>query len=114
MIQDEIIITFDQKRLTACIYCEIDHHTSFRLRKRIDEELFLRMPQVLCIDFSNVRFMDSSGIALIIGRAEAMAAFCGSVRIIGLSAPLLKIVKLSGVDKLPNLTINQNALNEGI
>ena len=90
--------------LSARINCEIDHHTASRLRTRIDREMFVVRPQVLCLDFAEVRFMDSSGIALILGRVETAASMGSRVHLEGLSLPLFKLVRLSGIEKIKNLT----------
>ena len=102
------IITFSrtQTALRAQISCEIDHHTAGRLRARIDRELFLERPKILCLDFSEVRFMDSSGIALILGRVESSDAVGAEVRLEGLTPTLLKLVRLSGIERIKNLTVS--------
>lgn len=102
------IITFalSARTLTARISCEIDHHTAARLRTRIDHELFLERPCVLCLDFCEVRFMDSSGIALILGRVESAAVVGAKVHLVGLSPTLFKLVRLSGIERIKNLTIS--------
>ncbi len=93
------------RELTAHLMCEIDHHTARGIRERIDERMFLIKPEVLIIDFSEVRFMDSSGIGLILGRVETAGAVGAAVRICGLTPTLLKLIRLSGVDKVKNLSI---------
>ena len=100
------IVSFSQMNstLTARINCEIDHHTASRLRARIDREMFAVRPQVLCLDFADVRFMDSSGIALILGRVETASAVEARVHLDGLSVALFKLVRLSGIEKIKNLT----------
>ena len=102
------IITFShsQGSLTARISCEIDHHTASRLRSRIDRELFLERPLMLYLDFSEVRFMDSSGIALILGRVECAGAVGAKVCLVGLSPALFKLVRLSGIERIKNLTVS--------
>lgn len=102
------IITFSQSgpTLIARISCEIDHHTAGRLRTRIDRELFAERPQVLRLDFGEVRFMDSSGIALILGRVESAGAVGARVHLDGLSPTLLKLVRLSGIERIKNLTVS--------
>ena len=102
------IITFSRSgnTLTARISCEIDHHTAGRLRSRIDHELFMERPRVLCLDFQDVRFMDSSGIALILGRVESAGAVGADVHLDGLGASLLKLVRLSGIERIKNLTVS--------
>ncbi len=102
----EDVIFFESGReLTARLRCELDHHTAKKTRERIDGQLFLVRPETLTIDFSEVRFMDSSGIGLILGRVESAGAVGASVRIKGLTPQLLKLIRLSGVDKVENLSI---------
>jgi anti-anti-sigma factor len=50
--------------------------------------------------------MDSSGIALIIGRVEVARAVGATVRVSGLSPTLRKLVRLSGVEKIRELVIS--------
>ena len=102
------IISFSRtgNTLRARISCEIDHHTAGRLRTRIDREIFMERPSVLCLDFREVRFMDSSGIALILGRVESAGAVGACVRLEGLSNSLFKLVRLSGIERIKNLTVS--------
>lgn len=95
--------------LEARVLCEIDHYTARSLRQRIDRELFAGRPKILVLDFSQVNFMDSSGIALILGRAEAAEEVGAAVRLCGLSSSLLKLVRLSGVERVKNLTVMPQA-----
>ena len=105
---DKEIITFSRSgpTLVARINCEIDHHTAGRLRSRIDRELFVERPKVLRLDFSEVRFMDSSGIALVLGRVESAGAVGAKVHLDGLSPTLFKLVRLSGIERIKNLTVS--------
>ena len=102
------IITFSRSgpTLVARINCEIDHHTAGRLRSRIDREVFVERPKVLRLDFSEVRFMDSSGIALVLGRVESAGAVGAKVHLDGLSPTLFKLVRLSGIERIKNLTVS--------
>ncbi len=72
---------------------------------KIDREIFSVRPKVVCLDFKDVRFMDSSGIALILGRLEASAAVGGRVHLDGLSVSLFKLIRLSGIEKIKSLTV---------
>ncbi len=91
--------------LFASLASEIDHHTAKGIREAIDEMLFKLSPDVLVLDFSEVKFMDSSGIGLIIGRAELAGEMGCELRLVGLSGTLLRIARLSGIEKIKNITI---------
>lgn len=91
--------------LICAVGVEIDHHSAARIRRLIDEELFLKKPKVLILDFSAVRFMDSSGIALVLGRVETARAVGATVRLVGLCDGIMKLVRLSGLDRVRDLSL---------
>ena len=103
--RDEVAISTDGGSLRAKIFCEIDHHVAKRIREKIDERLFLDRPTILILDFSEVGFMDSSGIALIFGRVESARGVGATVRIEGLSPQLSRLISLSGAERVRGLTV---------
>ena len=92
-------------QLTVHLSGDLDHHAAAVWRRDIDERLFDRRPEVLVLDFTGVSFMDSSGIGLILGRAEAAGGIGCRVRLVGLSGRLSRLVRLSGVEKLTTVTV---------
>lgn len=104
MVED-VIISESGSVLTAHLMREIDHHLAGRMREKIDNALFRVKPSRLVLDFSEVGFMDSSGIGLILGRVESARAVCAEVRLVGLSAALLKLVRLAGLERVRGLSI---------
>lgn len=108
MEQEALTLTRQDHILRASLHCEIDHHTAKPIRTAIDAELVREVPDLLILDFAGVRFMDSSGIGLILGRAQH-AGECGcQVRVEGLSPTLCRLVSLSGVEKVRNITVAKN------
>lgn len=65
----------EDKQLTLKIEEEIDHHSSEKIRKRADYEIQIHIPKRVVFDFSNVSFMDSSGIGMLIGRYKLVSMF---------------------------------------
>ena len=104
-MHEEVTISLDGDIMTAGLNCDIDHHTAKRTRERIDLSLFELKPRTLIIDFSRVGFMDSSGIALILGRCERAAEIDATVKIIGPSDSILKLLRLAGLDRIKNLKL---------
>ena len=102
---DEIKFLEDGDTLVARLLPEIDHHSAKGMREAIDEMLFKLSPAVLVLDLADVKFMDSSGLGLIIGRSEILRELGGEIRLLGLSNMLRRIVKLSGIEKIKNITI---------
>ena len=103
----EIVFLERQNCLIARIPGEVDHHNAARLRESIDAKLFYSRPKQLILDFGSVEFMDSSGLALILGRAEVAAAIGATVRLTGLSDRHIKLIRLAGLERIKNLTISQ-------
>lgn len=106
-MQENVIFELRDGGLHALLQCEIDHHTASGLRERIDARLFEHRPELLILDFSGVRFMDSSGLGLIIGRSEVAAAIGASVRLTGLSPAVTRLLRLSGLERIKNVTIGK-------
>ena len=92
--------------VTAYLKGEIDHHSASEIRQTIDSAVELNMPSLLVLDFSAVSFMDSSGVGLILGRAELCEEIGSRIRLKGMSSAVMKIVRLSGVEKIKNLSIS--------
>ena len=101
----DVIFIENQRQLIARLPSELDHHTVGRVRESVDSRFFKVRPDVLVLDFGSVGFMDSSGIALIIGRVEVARALGASVRLIGLSRSTMKLCRLAGLERIRNLTI---------
>lgn len=86
--------------MTAVLAGELDHHTVSRIREEIDSTAIKVKPRLLRLDFSQVPFMDSSGIGLILGRVRMAAVWGGRIALYGLSPQLKRMAELSGVAKL--------------
>lgn len=84
----------------AVLSGEIDHHTAKKLRAELDEFVVTMQPETLAMDFSNITFMDSSGIGLIIGRYKLMKE-CGGVLEIRSPQPYIRrVLRLSGIERI--------------
>lgn len=86
--------------LTARLSGEIDHHAAREMREAIDDTAQKVKPACLRLDFSQVPFMDSSGIGLILGRVRLMQYWKGRVVLCGMSAQLGRMVELAGIGSL--------------
>ena len=106
-MKEEVVFLVHGEVLVALLQCEIDHHTAKRVRELIDREFFRVKPECLMLDFSGVSFMDSSGVGLILGRVEAAGRNGAAVRLSGLSDSLMKLIRLSGIERIKNLSISK-------
>ena len=104
-MKKDVIFTRKGEVLTATIKCDLDHHAAKGVREKIDEMLFCFRPQRLVLDFSDVEFMDSSGIGLILGRVEKAGIINAQVQLTGLTPRLSKLIRLSGIERIQGLSL---------
>lgn len=80
---------------------ELDHHTSAVFRQTVDKELEKNdLIQNLILNMTNLTFMDSSGIGVILGRYKKVQARGGKVIICGLKTGNKKILEMGGLLKI--------------
>ena len=101
----EVKIVKRDDTLECILSCELDHHHAKSLRESVDRALFVEKPRVLVLDFSAVPFMDSSGIAFVLGRASSACALGATLRLCGLSRELRRLFALSDIEKRPNIKV---------
>ena len=107
MEKEAVIINYEGDALRAVLPRDIDHHVAKYIRGNIDREMAQRLPRRLVLDFSAVTFMDSSGIGLIIGRTEQARKYGIYVELVGVSADIMRLIRICGVEKIKDLYILQ-------
>ena len=58
------------------------------------------MPDICVLDFQEVTFVDSSGIAVVINALRSMAQIEGKLLLTGISPQPMRVFRASGIDKL--------------
>ena len=96
-------IEFENEVLLCRLCGEIDHHTTLPIRLDIDDRIENCRPQTVILDFSDVTFMDSSGIGLVMGRYKLLNEFGGVLEITGLSNNSYKVMRLAGLDRIASI-----------
>lgn len=86
--------------LVAKVSGEIDHHSARSIREAIDCSVERSRPEKLILDFSEVSFMDSSGIGLIMGRFRLMSEIGGKLEIANARPSVSRMIKLAGLERL--------------
>ena len=79
---------------------EIDHHTTEKIRRRADYEIERYMPRKVVFDFSDVSFMDSAGIGLLMGRYKLVSMLGGQVEVSNITPSVRRIFEMSGIQKV--------------
>ncbi len=90
----------DEKKILVELTEEIDHHTSEKIRSRLDYEIQRFMPKKVVIDLEKVGFMDSAGIGLIIGRYKITACYGGVLELENVNPKLKRIFDMSGITNI--------------
>ena len=88
------------KLLVVNIYGDVDHSNAISIRKEIDEAIKSREITDLLFNFSNLEFMDSSGIGMILGRYKILLSLDGRVYIAEPNECVRKIINVSGLHKI--------------
>lgn len=83
---------------------EIDHHTTEKIRRKMDNEIKRYMPKKVIFDFNQVTFMDSAGIGMLIGRYKMVRMLGGITELMNVNQTIKKIFEMSGVLKIIPIT----------
>ena len=87
-------------RLTVALTGEIDHHCAKHYIKAIAAKIESYTPDVCILDFSEVSFVDSSGIAVVINAMRGMTQIERKLLLTGISPQPMRVFRASGIDKL--------------
>ena len=93
----------EDKLLIVKIIAEIDHHTTEKLRRKIDNEITRYMPRKVIFNFDKVSFMDSAGIGMIIGRNKKIKMLGVELEIENATRNVRKVLEMSGITKIISL-----------
>ena len=88
------------KLLLVKITEEIDHHTTEKIRRKVDNEITRFMPRKVLFDFGRVTFMESAGVGMIIGRYKVAKMLGSIVEMANVKKSIRKVFEMCGVLKL--------------
>ena len=86
--------------LTVILTGEIDHHCAKRYIEAIKAKIEAYLPRICLLDFKDVSFMDSSGIAVVINALRMMTRMGGKLIVTDLRPQPMKVMEASGIQKL--------------
>ena len=79
---------------------EVDHHVSEEICRNADHVILESRGNQVVFDFEDTRFMDSSGIGILIGRYKLMSCFGGKVYVIHPDKQIRRMLEMSGMQKM--------------
>ncbi|MGN6752458.1 MAG: STAS domain-containing protein [Intrasporangium sp.] len=78
---------------------EIDVYTAPFVRERLDEAVHEGRTNLI-VDLTGVRFLDSTGLGVLVGRLKLTRSLGGSLRLVGTDERVLKVFAITGLDKV--------------
>lgn len=99
----ETLLEYKGDTMIVRLMGELDQHYASQLRRAIDTQVAHRGIHKIVFDFSNVGFMDSSGIGVIMGRYRLMQSVGGKVCAFGITHRIDKLIEMSGIKRIVNI-----------
>lgn len=96
----ETLLEYKDDTMIVRLCGELDQHYASKLRTDIDTQVAHRGIHKIVFDFSNIGFMDSSGIGVIMGRYRLMQSVGGRVCAFGINPRLDKLIEMSGIKRI--------------
>jgi stage II sporulation protein AA (anti-sigma F factor antagonist) len=93
----------EEGRLTVALTGEIDHHCAKAYIQAIAAKIEAYTPNICILDFRDVSFVDSSGIAVVINALRNITRLDGTLQVRNIGDQPIKVFRASGVDKLVDI-----------
>ena len=91
------------RQLTVALTGEIDHHTARQIMEAISEKIDVYLPLRCVLDFQDVRFMDSSGIAVVLHTLRRIKSLQGRLILQNIPPQPYKVLRAAGIEKITDI-----------
>lgn len=95
-----MIASYHEKVLNIALTGEIDHHAAQKVICEMGEAVDTYLPVRCIVDMSAVSFMDSSGIAVILGAYRRLREIGGEMEVIHVPRQASRVLVAAGVDRI--------------
>ena len=92
--------SFADGSLKLMVSGELDHHTAREAMHSLTEKIAKYLPNTCVVDFSGIRFMDSSGIAFVLNAQRRMKEIGGKMHVQGVNGQAMRVIRASGIDRI--------------
>ncbi len=96
----KISTSYSSGRLVIHLGGELDHHGARQAMRTIDSLIDEYMPRDTVLDMSELSFMDSSGIAVILKAERRMREMGGRAYIENPAKQPMRVIDASGIDRM--------------
>lgn len=87
------------ERTVVSLGGEIDVYTAPFVRERLDEVIHDGKVDIV-VDLTAVRFLDSTGLGVLVGRLKLTRSLGGALRLVSREERVLKVFQITGLDKV--------------
>ena len=105
----KVYSAYREGRLTIYLHGELDHHEVRQSMAAIERLLDEYLPRDCILDLSHLRFMDSSGIALILKLHRRAQETGGRAWVENAAAQPMRVIDASGIERLVNIAAREGA-----
>lgn len=92
--------SYDNGKLKLLFRGELDHHCALSSMKTIDELVDEYLPRECIIDLAQLKFMDSSGIGVILRVYKKMNGMSGKIKVENCKGQPARVLDASGIGRL--------------
>ncbi len=96
----ELSHSFNGATATVRIGGELDSHSAREIIRYVGDVIDLCMPRNLCLDLSGLSFMDSSGLAVVLGSFRKMQELDGTLQVRNVPPQPMKVFRATHLDNL--------------
>ena len=86
--------------VTISLIGELDHHAARPTMNAIGKIIDSKLPRACVVDMSDISFMDSSGIAVLLSTFRKVSELGGEMTIKGASKQAGRIISAAGIDRI--------------
>ena len=103
----KVLTSFKNGLLVLYFEGELDHHESRDVAQRLERILEEYLPRDCAMDLSGLRFMDSSGIAVILRVYRRMKEMGGRAWVENPGTQPLRVLDASGIDRVVKISLSE-------
>ena len=98
--REQIVYEMRGNSLVIHVSGEIDHHSAVEVRTEMDARILAERAERVLLELSEVDFMDSSGLGLIMGRFALVKQYGGTLSVLDPSPAVIKMMRLAGMERM--------------
>ena len=99
--------SYQAGRVTVYLSGELDHHAARGALRTVEELLDEYLPRDCALDLSELSFMDSSGVALIVQLSRRVSTLGGRIWIENPARQPRRVIDASGVDRMVPVAVSK-------